>query len=511
MTRLALRSLFATLALALCLGATHQTAAALTTIRVASGLNRPIFVTAPAGDSRLFIIEQRGVIKILQNGVVLPLPFLDIDALVPNISGNDERGLLGLAFHPNYAQNGFFYLNYINLGSDTIIARYQVSADPNRADSLSAQQVMFIDQPFTNHNGGHLTFGPDNYLYIGMGDGGSAGDPQGNGQRDNTLLGKMLRIDINGDDFPGDPAKNYAIPPTNPFAGAGDPLDEIWAKGVRNPYRWSFDRLTGDMYIGDVGQGCFEEISFQPAGHAGGLNFGWRLMEGLHCYPPGANCTQQPGCIPVHTLPIHEYSHSEAGFSCSVTGGYVYRGAAIPALQGRYFFADFCSAHIYSFRYTGGGVTELTDRTTELAPGGGLVIADIAGFGEDGFGELYIMDRDAATAGEIYKIVDPTSGVDPVPAPQARFEVSPATPNPFTDVIDFDVHTAAGGVMKVEVFDAAGRLVRTLAENASIPSGTRNLAWNGQMDAGQAAPSGIYFLRVEVNGEALTQRLTLVR
>jgi glucose/arabinose dehydrogenase len=508
MTRFALRSLFVTLALALCLGATYQTAAALTTIRVASDLNRPIYCTAPPGDSRLFIIEQRGVIKILQNGVVLPLPFLDIDALIPNVTGNDERGLLGLAFHPNYAQNGFFYVNYINLGSDTIIARFHVSADPNRADSLSAQQVMFIDQPFTNHNGGHLAFGPDNYLYIGMGDGGSAGDPQGNGQRDDTMLGKMLRIDINGDDFPADPNRNYAIPPTNPFVGAGNPLDEIWSKGLRNPYRWSFDRLTGDLYIADVGQGCWEEINFQAGGVAGGQNYGWVIMEGLHCYIPAQGCN--PSCTPQHILPIHEYSHSEAGFSCSVTGGYSYRGS-IPSIQGRYFFADFCSNQIYSFRYTGGAVTELTNRTAELAPGGGLSITGIAGFGEDANGELYIVDRDAGTTGEVYKVVDPTSGVDPVPAPQARFEVSPATPNPFTDAIDFDIHTAAAGVMKVEVFDAAGRLVRTLAENTSIPSGTRNLVWNGQMDAGQAAPSGIYFLRVEVNGEALSQRITLVR
>jgi hypothetical protein len=287
-------------------------------------------------------------------------------------------------------------------------------------------------------------------------------------------------------------------------------LDEIWAKGMRNPYRWSFDRLTGDLYIGDVGQGCWEEVDFQPASSLGGENYGWVIMEGTHCYPPGANCAPV-SCTPQHVQPIHEYSHSQDGFSCSITGGYVFRGAGIPSLQGRYFFADFCSSHIYSFLYNGSVVTELTDRTAELAPGGGLAIADIVGFGEDGFGNMYIVDRDAATSGEIYRIVDPTSGVDPVEAPQARFEVSPATPNPFTDAIDFDIHTAAAGVMKVEVFDAAGRLVRTLAENTSIPSGTRSLAWNGRMDAGQAAPSGIYFLRVEVNGEALSQRITLVR
>jgi len=509
MTRFAFRSLFSFLALALCLGATFQNASALTTVRVASNLNRPIYCTAAPDDPRLFIVEQRGVIKILQDGQVLARPFLDIDNLIPNPTGNDERGLLGLAFHPNYAQNGFFYVNYINLGSDTIIARFHVSADPNRADSLSAQQVMFIDQPFTNHNGGNVAFGPDGYLYIGMGDGGSAGDPQGNGQNDGALLGKMLRIDINGDDFPGDPSRNYAIPPSNPFAGPGNPLDEIWAKGMRNPYRWSFDRLTGDLYIADVGQGCWEEIDFQPGSSTGGENYGWVRMEGTHCYPPGANCSPS-SCTPIGVMPIHEYSHTEAGFSCSITGGYSYRGS-IPSIQGRYFFADFCSNHIYSFLYTGGSVTELTDRTAELAPGGGLSIGAIAGFGQDATGELYIVDRADAVSGEIYKLIDPTSGVDPTPAPQARFEVSPATPNPFTEAIDFDVHSAAGGTMKVEVFDAAGRLVRTVAENATIPAGTKSMSWNGRMDGGQAAPSGIYFLRVELNSEARSQRVTLVR
>jgi glucose/arabinose dehydrogenase len=511
MTRFVLRSLLLTFALALCLGAASEPAAAIATTRVAANLNRPIYVTAPPGDNRLFIVEQRGVIKILQGGNVLPIPYLNIDALTTDPTGNDERGLLGLAFHPNYAQNGFFYLNYTNLAGDTIIARYSVSGDPNRADSLSAQQVLFIDQPFTNHNGGHIAFGPDGYLYLGMGDGGSAGDPQNNGQRDNTLLGKMLRIDVNGDDFPADPNRNYAIPPTNPFAGAGDPLDEIWAKGVRNPYRWSFDRQTGDMYIADVGQGCFEEIDFQPGTSPGGENYGWRLMEGLHCYPPGANCTQVPGCIPVHTLPIHEYSHSEAGFSCSVTGGYVYRGSELPTLPGTYFFADFCSNHIYSFRYTGGSVTEFTDRTAELAPGGGLSIGSIAGFGEDASGEMYIVDRDAATAGEVYKITATAAGVaDPAAAPPA-FALGPANPNPFSTTIDFGVGTSVAGRMKVEVFDATGRVVRTLAAGEDVPAGHRTLTWDGQMDDGSAAPSGAYFLRVEMNGMAQSQRVTLVR
>jgi glucose/arabinose dehydrogenase len=511
MTRFALRSLLLTFALALCLGAASEPAAALSTIRVAANLSRPIYCTAPEGDSRLFIVEQAGLIKILQNGNVLPIPFLNIDPLTTNPTGNDERGLLGMAFHPNYAQNGFFYLNYTNLAGDTIIARYSVSANPNRADSLTALQILFIDQPFSNHNGGHLAFGPDDYLYIGMGDGGSAGDPQGNGQRDDTLLGKMLRIDINGDDFPADPGRNYAIPPTNPFAGPGNPLDEIWAKGVRNPYRWSFDRQIGDMYIADVGQGCWEEIDFQPASSAGGENYGWVIMEGAHCYPPGPQC-QPISCTPQHILPIHEYSHSEAGFSCSVTGGYVYRGSILPTLPGTYFFADFCSNQIYSFRYTGSTVTEFTNRTTELAPGGGLSITGIAGFGEDGFGEMYIVDRDAASTGEVYKITATAAGVeDPSSAPRASFALDPATPNPFSTAIDFGIQASAAGQLTVEVFDATGRLVRTLSAGEAIPAGRRDLTWDGQSDDGSPAPSGAYFLRVEMNGEAQSQRVMLVR
>ncbi len=207
----------------------------MSTIRVAANLNRPIYCTAPAGDSRLFIVEQRGVIKILQNGVVLPQPFLDIDALVPNISGNDERGLLGLEFHPNYTTNGFFYVYYTNLGNDAAYVRYHVSGDPNRADSLSAFPILTILDPFSNHNGGQIDFGPDGYFYIGMGDGGSGGDPQGNGQRDDTLLAKMLRIDVNGDDFPGDPNRNYADPAHEPVRRPGESARRDLGQGIAEP------------------------------------------------------------------------------------------------------------------------------------------------------------------------------------------------------------------------------------------------------------------------------------
>ena len=510
MSQVATKPVLAILALSLLTVAVAEPAAALTTIRVASALNRPIYCTAPPGDTRLFIIEQRGVIKILKNGQILPQPFLDIDALVPNITGNDERGLLGLEFHPDYASNGLFYVYYTNLQNDAAYRRYSVSANPDRADSLSSFPILTIIDPFTNHNGGQIDFGPDGYFYIGMGDGGSGGDPQGNGQRDDTLLAKMLRIDVNGDDFPGDPNKNYAIPPTNPFVGPGNPLDEIWAKGVRNPYRWSFDRLTGDLYIADVGQGCWEEINFQPASSTGGENYGWVIMEGNHCYIPAMGCN--PPCNPVHILPIHEYSHNEAGFSCSVTGGYVYRGGAIPGLGGTYFFADFCSNQIYSFRYVGGNVTEFTNRTAELAPGGGLAITGIAGFGEDGFGELYICDRDAGSTGEIYKITQFSAGVEtPAEAPRPLFQLTAAVPNPFSTAIDFGVEATAAGELKVEVFDATGRLVRTLVPGEAIAAGRRDLTWDGHNASGSPSPSGIYFLRAEMNSMAMTQRVSLVR
>ena len=364
-------------------------AAALKTTRVASGLSRPLFVTSPPGDTaRLFIVEQHTArIKILTGGSILPTPFLDINDLVIN-TGN-ERGLLGLAFHPNYASNGFFFVNYVDNSGNTVIARFQVSGDPNVAYHDSQFILLTISQPYTNHKGGMLAFGPyDGYLYISLGDGGSGGDPENRAQDDGQLLGKMLRIDV-------DSGLPYGIPPDNPFVGPGLPLDEIWAKGLRNPWRFSFDRLTGDLCIADVGQDLYEEIDFQPASSNGGENYGWRLMEGNHCYNPPVNC--DPGGL---TYPIYEYSHGGSPFRCSVTGGYVYRESAIPDLQGTYFFGDYCSGQIWSFRYDGINVNDFTERTSQLAPGGGLSIDEISSFGEDAVGNLYIVDLD----GEVYKI-----------------------------------------------------------------------------------------------------------
>ena len=385
--------------------------APLTTVRVASGLNRPIFVThAPGDETRLFIVEQRGVIRILDfgTGLVLGTPFLDIDADVASGAGNDERGLLGMAFHPDYANNGFFYVNYTrNVGSDTVVARYTVSANPNLADASSAQIIIVITQPQNNHNGGWIGFGPDGYLYIGMGDGGSGCDPHGangNGQNIGTLLGAMLRIEPST--TPG--VGGYASPPSNPFVGVGG-ADEIWSYGLRNPWRSSFDRETGDLYIADVGQDAREEINFQPASSMGRENYGWRCFEGNSCSNISGCPTTPCGCNGIGLIfPIHTYNHP-TGFS--ITGGYVYRGCDIPSLDGTYFFADFLTSRTWSFLYDG-SVNEFTERTGELSPSSdGFNISSIASYGEDARGEVYIVDRAGTTTGEIFRIIREAPGI----------------------------------------------------------------------------------------------------
>ena len=473
---------------------TTSLAAGIASERVASGLSRPIYATAPEGDDRLFIVEQRGVIKILRGGSVLPAPFLDIDALIPDIGGNDERGLLGMAFHPDYPANGWFFLNYTDISDDTVIVRYSVSGDPDIADPGSAVIVLTIAQPYSNHDGGTIRFGPlDGYLYAGMGDGGSSGDPQDRAQDDATLLGKMLRIDVDG-------APPYAIPPTNPFAGPGLPLDEIWAKGLRNPYRWSFDRLTGDLWIADVGQSSWEEIDFEPAGSSGGLNYGWRRMEGAHCYNPPSACND--GSL---ILPIYEYSHGGTPWRCSITGGSVYRGSEIPSLSGSYLFADFCSNQVWSLRYDGAAVTELLERTAELAPGGGLSIGAIAAFGEDGNGEIYIVDRGNGTDGEIYKLRPSPANAEQGPN-ELRPLVSPARPNPFSESTAFELEIPRPGEVELIVIDVAGRNVRRLAQER-WDAGRRTIKWDGQDESGDPLPAGVYFVYCSIEGERTSRRI----
>ncbi|MEP7327245.1 MAG: PQQ-dependent sugar dehydrogenase [Gemmatimonadota bacterium] len=341
----------------------------------ANGLSFPLDVTAPPGDSRLFIAEKGGTIRIVKNGSLLAAPFLDISSLVSNGS---EQGLLGLAFHPQYASNGFFFVDYTDQSGDTQVARYKVSGNPDLADIASAAPVIHIDQPYSNHNGGAVVFGPDGYLYIALGDGGSGGDPQGHGQDRTDLLGSLLRLDIN--------ASPYSIPPSNPYAGSTTLRQELWNYGLRNPWRFSFDRSNGYLYIGDVGQNNREEIDVTPAPSSGGENYGWNTMEGTSCYP-GGTCNRT-GLV----LPVLDYGH---GDGCSVTGGFVYRGSAIPALQGTYFYSDYCEGWVRSFRYQNG---EATDKRAwpDLSGKG-----NVSSFGQDAAGELYLV----VSSGTVYRLV----------------------------------------------------------------------------------------------------------
>jgi glucose/arabinose dehydrogenase len=335
---------------------------------VVSNLDRPLgIVHAGDGSGRLFILEKPGRIRILRSDALEDRPFLDLTDRVG--SSGSEQGLLGLAFHPNYADNGRLFTNYTDRNGDTVISQFLVSDDPDRAEPGSEQVLLTLDQPAANHNGGHLAFGPDGYLYIGTGDGGAAGDQFGNGQNARTLLGAMLRLDI-------DSAQPYAIPGDNPFVGDDAARDELWAIGLRNPWRYSFDRLTGDLYIADVGQNTYEEVNRQPASSAGGENYGWPIMEGLHCFPADGACDQS-GLV----LPVHEYDHSQG---CSVTGGYVYRGQRYPVLQGIYLFGDYCSGIIWGMAAAGGD----SWRTAKLLQ----TDARISSFGEDEAGELYLVD-----------------------------------------------------------------------------------------------------------------------
>ena len=325
------------------------------------------------GSGRVFLVEKTGRIWVVTaDGAIRRTPFLDIRDIVD--SAASERGLLSVAFDPDFAENGEFYVNFTSKAGDgdTVVARYR-AADLQEADPATGVEILRIDQPAANHNGGQLQFGPDGYLYIGTGDGGSAGDPWDNAENLGVLLGKMLRIKVSGE-------ATYAIPPDNPFLGREDVRMEIWAYGLRNPWRFSFDRATGDLYIADVGQNKWEEVDFQPADSAGGEHYGWNTMEGNHCYDPPEGCDTS-GKVP----PVWEYPHPEG---CSITGGYVYRGRAYPQLAGLYFYGDFCSGVIYALRQNQEGGWE-----SQPVLESGL---NIASFGEDEAGELYVLDLNGA-------------------------------------------------------------------------------------------------------------------
>ncbi len=347
--------------------------------QVASGLDQPVHVTAPVGDPRLFIVEQPGRIRVVEDGKLLDTPFLDI---VTKVGSGGERGLLSVAFHPDYRSNGFLFVNYTNKSGDTRIERYTVSANRNVADPGTAKLILAIDQPYTNHNGGLNLFGPDGMLYIGMGDGGSQGDPHGNGQNANALLAKLLRINVDR----GDP---YSIPAANPYAKGGG-RGEIWAIGLRNPWRFSFDRISGLLYIADVGGDKFEEIDVAPI-PAAGVNYGWSIMEGPSCRR-STGCNQTGLQKPVLSYATHQNS------TCAIIGGSVYRGRKIPEIQGQYFYSDYCNSWLRSFGFANGKVTDEHDW-----PVGKL--GSITSFGEDSQGELYM----CTSSGRVYRIIK-TSG-----------------------------------------------------------------------------------------------------
>lgn len=363
-------------------------------VQLATGFNSPVDIKH-CGDNRIFVVQQGGAIRILsKSGVISATPFITIDSV---ISSGNEQGLLGLAFSPNYKQDGFFYVNYIfNDGTttgQTRISRYSTSpTDSNIALPSSEKVILTFTQPYTNHNGGNMMFGPDGYLYISQGDGGSGGDPQGYAQNKNTFLGKILRIDVTGQN-------TYVVPATNPFVGQPNVKEEIWSYGLRNPWRCSFDRLTGDMWIGDVGQLNWEEIDFEPAGDSGGKNYGWKCYEGNTIYSAGS-C----GTVAVHTAPVFVFGHT--GGNCSVTGGYVYRGALFNALFGRYIFTDYCSGQFWSTRKLPNG-TLVTDTLQDFFNN------QFTAYGEDNLGEMYVAYRGSGTGGRIYKITE-TGNCNPV-------------------------------------------------------------------------------------------------
>ncbi len=437
-----------------------------------TGLNEPVDI-ANAGDDRLFIVEKRGVIRVIgANGQLQSTPFLDIDARVSPSSG--ERGLLGLAFHPNYSQNGYFYVNYTNNQGNTVVSRFSVSSNPNAADPNSELPLLTIQQPFSNHNGGDLAFGPDGFLYIPTGDGGSGGDPQNRAQNHKSLLGKLLRIDVNN----GNP---YTIPNSNPFVNDTTTLPEIWALGLRNPWRFSFDRATGDIWIADVGQGNWEEINRTPANSPGGHNYGWRCYEG----DANFNIT---GCNnrDTYTFPIYDYTNDGTTTGCSVTGGYVYRGTRYPNLQRRYIYADYCSGRFWALTSDGqGGWTNANLLNTSDF--------NIVSFGEDQNGELFVA---GLTSGIIYRVVgDTTTSTTDV----LQFDYFNLAPNPAGDFIKISIDALEEDLYQFRLLDATGRLLREWQDQIG-KNFVKEIALKG-------LPSGLYLIQIYNNGRSITKKI----
>lgn len=415
-----------------------------------TGFSKPVSIKN-AGDNRLFIVEQSGYIQILnEDGTKNMAPFLDIDNLVVDISAGDERGLLGLAFHPNYSSNGYFYVNYVNNSGNTVVSRFTVSANPDIANPGSELILLTISQPFPNHNGGDLSFGSDGYLYISSGDGGSGGDPLDNSQNLSNLLGKLLRIDV---DYTSG-GNNYAIPADNPFVSDGTAAHEIWAYGLRNPWKFSFDQLNGNLWIGDVGQAIIEEINMISSTNSG-VNFGWRCYEGSASF----DLTDCPAMNTL-TFPIAEYTHNTSGnFKCSITGGYVHRGTINTELNGYYFFADYCSNEIGTLNFDGG---DFTINYSEQFGGNNW-----SSFGEDINGELYIA---GLTSGDIFKIVPGNLSVN-------EFNESKISiyPNPSSDIVNLSFENTITP-SEIAIFNIQGKLIETYNQfsNNSIQISLKN-------------------------------------
>lgn len=451
--------------------------------------SRPVFVThSNDGTNRVYVVERYGLIKIFQNdsNAATSKIFLDVTNL-NNGSTYTERGLLGLAFHPNYASNGYFYIYYTRVGDGAnVLARFSRSTtDPDKADSLSQQILWAYPDPYVNHNGGMLTFGLDGYLYIGMGDGGSGGDPGNRAQNTNEMLGKIHRINV--DSTSG--GNNYSIPATNPFAVSGG-RPEIYAYGLRNPWRFSQDAVTGLIYCGDVGQDAWEEVDIIEVGK----NYGWRCYEGNHTY-------NTSGCGPMtdYTFPIKEYAN--AGSECSITGGYVYRGLRRPELTGRYIYADYCSAKIWKLKYEAGVVTE--DALVLTAP------SSVFSFGTDQQNELYV----CCSNNLIYRfnksdavgIGDNSTGV------ADKFELEQNYPNPFNPETNINYYLPQMSKVRLTIYDALGKEINTLV-NTNQLAGKYQIRWNGKDAMGNNIASGAYFYRLTA-GENFneTKRMVMVK
>ncbi|MEO8192452.1 MAG: PQQ-dependent sugar dehydrogenase [Gemmatimonadales bacterium] len=348
-------------------GTSSSSASTMRLEQVGEKFRSPVYLTSPPGDARLFVVEQAGRIRVVKNGSVLSQAFLDI---AERVKSGGEQGLLSMAFHPDYRSNGFFFVNFTDRKGVTRVERFKVSSNADVADEASSKLILGIDQPYSNHNGGLVMFGPDRMLYIGMGDGGSGGDPHRNGQNPQALLGKILRINVSR-------ADPYTIPVGNPYADGSRGKPEIWAIGARNPWRFAFDRVAGLLYIADVGQNEIEEIHIEPSGKPG-LNYGWNIMEGDRCY--GRRECSREG------LQIPQVTYNHAGSACSITGGFVYRGRRIPAITGHYFYSDYCAGWLRSFRYQNGSVTDRREWKTDD-------LGHVVSFGEDSSGEMYIISE----------------------------------------------------------------------------------------------------------------------